>query len=148
MKRNRHYHKYSSDRSHGYGMNLYRNIKKKKIGGVCAGLADHFEIDHNVMRILFVAAFIFTNMAAFWIYIIAWIALAPKKDGDEDIQMEYDERQQCYRKKNMFRYGDSAEVRIKKAKSRLGNIMKRVENMESYVTSNRYDLDRQFENLK
>lgn len=35
---------------------LYRNRRKGIVGGVCAGLADYFEIDRKIVRILFVVA--------------------------------------------------------------------------------------------
>jgi len=117
---NKHYRKYSHDRKNGFGMNLYRNTKKKKIGGVCSGLADHFDIDKNIMRILFVAAFIFTNFLVVWAYVIAWVVLSPKRSYIEDNEndYEYDEWQRCRKRKNMFRYKESPSERIKKAKSR------------------------------
>ena len=33
---------------------LYRNVDERMIGGVCAGLADHFNIDPTIVRLLFV----------------------------------------------------------------------------------------------
>jgi phage shock protein C len=33
---------------------LYRNVDEKMIGGVCAGLADHFNIDPTIVRLIFV----------------------------------------------------------------------------------------------
>ena len=44
-------------RREGFGMNLYRNKKDGWLGGVCAGLADHFNIgpwvahNSNVFRV-------------------------------------------------------------------------------------------------
>ena len=32
---------------------LERNVNNKVIGGVCSGLADYFEIDTAIMRVLF-----------------------------------------------------------------------------------------------
>ena len=47
------------------------------IGGVCGGLADYFELDRSLMRILWAVAF-FVFGAGFLAYIICWIIL-PKE---------------------------------------------------------------------
>lgn len=53
---------------------LRRNPINKVIGGVCSGLADYFNMDVTIMRLLFVIAFIFASFG-FWFYIILWIVL-------------------------------------------------------------------------
>ena len=55
---------------------LYRQLKDKVLGGVCSGLAEYFEIDPVLLRVLFVVAFFFGSMG-FWLYIILWI-IVPK----------------------------------------------------------------------
>lgn len=50
---------------------LYRSKKDKVIGGVCGGLADYFEIDSIIMRLIFLAL-LFAG-AGLLIYIVAWI---------------------------------------------------------------------------
>lgn len=56
---------------------LYRDDFHKKIGGVCAGLAEYFNIDVTIIRVIFVLALIFHG-GGFLIYVILWIVL-PKK---------------------------------------------------------------------
>ena len=56
---------------------LYRDENRKVIGGVCAGLADYFNIDDTIMRLIFVFAVMFLGVS-FWLYIILWIVLPPK----------------------------------------------------------------------
>ncbi len=147
------YKRYIHSRRSGFGMNLYRNTKAKKIGGVCAGIADHFEIDHNIMRVLFFAAFIFTGALALWTYLIAWIVLAPKKNRgcgfeDDRTSYEYDEDERRYRKKKMFRYRESTGERLRRARERLQTVMRRVDEMEQYVTSRKFNLHQQFADLE
>ncbi len=50
---------------------LVRNMEKKMICGVCAGIADYFGIDVTVVRIIVVALGLFTNIAMVLFYIIA-----------------------------------------------------------------------------
>ncbi len=56
---------------------LYRDEYHKTIGGVCAGLAEYFDIDVTVMRLVFVFA-AFAGGVSLIPYIILWIVL-PKK---------------------------------------------------------------------
>lgn len=56
---------------------LYRDEYHKVLGGVCSGLAEYFEMDVTIVRLLF--AFTFFIMGVGFIpYIILWIVL-PKK---------------------------------------------------------------------
>lgn len=55
---------------------LYRNIRDKKIAGVCSGLAEYLNVDVTVVRIIFLVALICGSLG-FWIYLIVW-CLAPE----------------------------------------------------------------------
>jgi len=59
---------------------LFRDEQHKTLGGVCAGLAEYFDMDIAIVRALFLLTFLFmgTGLMA---YIILWIVL-PKKDYD------------------------------------------------------------------
>jgi len=146
----------------GWGMNLYRNTREGKVAGVCAGLADHWDIAHWVIRLMFIGACLFTGMLAIWVYIGAWFLMAPRSSRrtesgervedyerftDEEVEMEYDERRHNYRPKKVFRYSDSGSVRLKRARERLDAALRRVEGMESYVTSRQYNLNNEFSKL-
>ena len=157
-RRNKQFH---SRKSAGWGMNLYRNTRESKIAGVAAGLADHFDVAHWVVRLLWIAAFLFTGTLALWAYLAAWILLAPRPlrrgdDGryysepeyeDVDVEMEYDERHHDYRPRKVFRYSDSTSVRLRRARERLDGALRRVEDMESYVTSRQFELNKEFSQL-
>jgi phage shock protein PspC (stress-responsive transcriptional regulator) len=51
---------------------LYRNTQNGKIAGVCAGIADYFNIDVVVVRLAAVLL-AFMGGAGFIAYIVAWI---------------------------------------------------------------------------
>lgn len=53
---------------------LNRSVKDKVIGGVAGGLADYFEIDPVIVRVLFVVS-LFFHGAGLIAYIILWITL-------------------------------------------------------------------------
>ncbi|QFU75831.1 PspC domain-containing protein [Halioglobus maricola] len=157
-----HARKFYSNKRGGWNMGLYRNTREGKVAGVCAGLADHWDIAHWVMRLIWIGGFIFTGTLALWVYLGAWILLAPRPtrrsddDGyswqepdyeDVEVEMEYDERYHDYRPRKVFRYSDSSSVRLNRAKDRLDAALRRVEDMESYVTSRKYKLNREFSKL-
>ena len=55
----------------------YLSTTDKKIGGVCGGLAEYFEVDPLLVRLLFVFLF-FSLGGGLVLYLLLWI-LAPKK---------------------------------------------------------------------
>ncbi|MBS1525826.1 MAG: PspC domain-containing protein [Bacteroidetes bacterium] len=56
---------------------LYRDEYRKKIAGVCAGIAEYMNIDVTVVRLVFVLMAIFHGSGGL-VYIILWIVL-PKR---------------------------------------------------------------------
>ena len=66
---------------------LYRDEYHKKIAGVCAGLAEYFNVDVAIVRVIFVLALILHG-GGFLVYIILWIAL-PKKLYFSDPNVDY-----------------------------------------------------------
>ncbi len=142
-----HYKKWHDQKKCGYRKNLYRNKHDGKIAGVCAGLADHIGVDHWVIRIAFIALFIMSGSLMFWAYIIAWIILA-KRPTNWQPEFEYDEERHTYRERSVFRNAKPASDRLKTARNRMDHVSRRIENIEAYVTSNRYNLDREFEKME
>ena len=53
---------------------LKRSRRNRVIAGVCAGLADYFNIDIALVRVLFVVAALCGSFG-FWMYIILWIVV-------------------------------------------------------------------------
>ena len=57
---------------------LQRDTQHKVIGGVCAGLANYFDIDASLLRVLFAVMFLFAS-AGFWLYLILWMVMPAAK---------------------------------------------------------------------
>src|SRR6266403_3787865 len=59
---------------------LVRSTTDKKIAGVAAGLADYFDLDPTIVRVVWLLAILFagTGLIA---YLILWIALPPGPTG-------------------------------------------------------------------
>lgn len=63
---------------------LYRDQKRKILGGVCAGLGNYFSVDPLWIRLLFALLFFAYGITLF-IYIIMWIVVPGSFDLDEPV---------------------------------------------------------------
>jgi len=59
---------------------LYRPTTGRMLGGVCAGLADHLDVDPTVVRLVWVAVTLLSLGTGILVYIIAWIII-PEEPG-------------------------------------------------------------------
>jgi phage shock protein C len=57
------------------GRRLTRRSHDKMVAGVCGGVADHFGIDANLVRLLLVAAVIFGFGTGIVLYVAGWILM-------------------------------------------------------------------------
>ena len=57
-------------------MKLYKSGTDKKICGVCGGIAEYFNIDSSLVRLITVLLVIFAGMSI-WVYIIAALIMKP-----------------------------------------------------------------------
>lgn len=58
---------------------LRRNKQKGMLGGVCAGLAEYFDLDVTLVRVAYVLISIFTAFAGVLVYIILWLLIPAKE---------------------------------------------------------------------
>ncbi|AGN16763.1 MAG: PspC domain-containing protein [Methanobrevibacter boviskoreani] len=56
------------------GKKLYRSRDDKFLAGVCGGLADYFNMDSNLIRILWIILILFKGAGVF-VYLIAWLII-------------------------------------------------------------------------
>ena len=55
---------------------LYRSLTQKMVAGVCGGLAEYFDIDVSIIRLIFIAIALASALIPMFIfYIIAWIVI-------------------------------------------------------------------------
>jgi len=64
---------------------LYRSVEDRMIAGVCAGIADYFDIDPTLVRLLFALGFFVTGSALFWIYLIMMIIVPEYLPASQDV---------------------------------------------------------------
>lgn len=59
---------------------LYRSRSDRKIAGICGGLAEYFNIDPTLIRLIAVALLIFTGfLPMLLVYLISWIVIPKMK---------------------------------------------------------------------
>lgn len=62
---------------------LYRSETNKMIGGVCAGIAEYFDIDPTIVRIIYAVLSFFTTAFPGIILYIILLIIIPKKSEEE-----------------------------------------------------------------
>ena len=60
---------------------LYRSKKDRILGGVCAGLGEHLDVDPTVIRLIWAVVTLLSVGTGIIIYILAWI-ISPEEDSD------------------------------------------------------------------
>jgi len=60
------------------GKKLYKDSSDKMIGGVCSGLAQYFDVDVSLVRIVAALLVAFGVGSPIIVYIILWIVLPEK----------------------------------------------------------------------
>ncbi|WP_293645573.1 envelope stress response membrane protein PspC [Thiolapillus sp.] len=117
---------------------FYRDTENRKIAGVCAGIADYFSWDVNVVRGLTVLSAIMFTFVTVGLYVFAAMFL-PEKPRD----LYDDDREEKYWRQ----YRKSPRETLSTAKYRFRRLERKLNRMEAYVTSDRYQLDRELQDL-
>lgn len=119
---------------------FHRSSDNRVLGGVCAGLADYFGFNLKATRFLAVVA-MFTPFAAFAVisYLIAVVLVpaAPTKTTPADVDESF---RQAVR--------SSPQQTMNDVRRRFLALDRRLARLEKYITSSRYNLDREFRDLE
>lgn len=117
---------------------LYRHRKKGVIGGVCAGLADYFDVDVVLIRILAVTSLILTLQVAFIAY---WVAYFVLNDDPNTLTNANG------RLNSKFRNAYERTAVFNSVHDRFSKMEQRLRKLEAYVTSTRFKLNDEIDNL-
>jgi phage shock protein C len=107
--------------------------------GVCAGMADYFGWNVTLVRILAVIALLWFNVLMLVAYLVLGFVLPTKPDALYD----WDADEEYWRSVRR-----SAGDTFREVRHRFRQLDMKLQRMEGYVTSSRYDLDRQFRDLE
>ena len=117
---------------------FFRNRDKAMLGGVCAGIADYFGFNLCATRFLTVIAFMFMPLTLLgYLALVILIPSASARDIQQPMDPEFRKAVRSSPNQTM------ADVR-----SRFKSLDRRLARLEKYVTSSRYQLDREFDRLK
>ncbi len=116
---------------------LYRNTADGVVFGVCAGVADYFGFNLAVTRAIVVVAALFSFPLVLTVYLVLALLLPkdPRPHGGEPDEVETRVRTEPHATLSSLRY-------------RFRDMDARLQRLEKYVTSTRYKLDREFEQLR
>lgn len=62
---------------------LYRSKKDRILGGVCAGLGEHLDVDPTVIRLIWAVVSVLSVGTGVIIYVLAWIIIP--EEGTEGV---------------------------------------------------------------
>lgn len=120
---------------------LYRNMRRGKIAGVCAGLADYFGVKVKWLRIGGILATVFFFPFPIIAYGVAAVVMKRPSEGGPHYRSAEDERfWRNYSVRPKTTYGE--------LRHRFRALETRVEQMEYAVTSNEFGLRKQFQDLE
>ena len=136
---------------------FYRSADQAVLGGVCAGLANHFGLNLRVLRLLAIIAF-FVAMPAAVIAYLAIVYLVPARADDgyaaaprRRAPRQSRKQRRAARKLAQQEAAESgtaaADEVAAQVRSRCQSLEQRLASLEKYITSSRYQLDREFSRL-
>ncbi|MDQ7050832.1 MAG: envelope stress response membrane protein PspC [Enterobacterales bacterium] len=138
---------------------LYKNPDKAKICGVCVGLAEYFQFETWVVRLIAFSFFLFSGGSAIIAYFVACLIMDPKPStrsnkgcfGSEKrrhYQTHAEDKQYNPSVKDVWRKGGAPTETLSNLEEIFDNMENKLQSLESYVTSNQYQLAKEFENIK
>ncbi len=136
---------------------LYRDPENGKICGVCAGIAEHFGFETWVVRIISASMLLFLGPGAILAYFIAcWVLdVKPGTRGSKSArsssrQNESTTHERRYRPKvnEVWKKGTSASSTVQRVQKRFKKMEENLRPMESFVTSDKFALHKEFESIQ
>ena len=128
-----------TDTASTFDRRFYRSSDKSVLGGVCGGLAEYFGFNLKVTRLLAIIGFFMSPPLAALAY-LAVVILVPAKPATIVEPKVDPEFRQSLR--------SSPAQTMSDVRRRFQSLDRRLARMEKYVTSSRFELDREFRNLE
>lgn len=139
---------------------LLRDDRNGKVAGICAGIADYFGWELWLVRIVLVAS-VLMGFGGFLVvlYIAGWFVLEKKSVAERRTgaaaanfsTQQYQAPSVVDRpvelKTRVWQRGESPRQALLHLNQQFENIEQRIRSIETYVTSNKYQLDREISRL-
>jgi len=131
-----------------YERRFCRRTDRALLGGVCAGFADYFDFNLRVTRLLAVIAFIMATPMAVITYlaIVFFVPADSSRPAKRACRTKRADRKRR-RSKHAVPPRPAPSPTVSDIRLRCQSLDKRMAHLEKYVTSSRYNLDREFRNL-
>lgn len=124
---------------------LYRDPQNGKLSGVCAGLANHFGIEVWLVRILVISAAL---LGGTFLVLLAYLALTFMLEKQPIIYVEKVKTQQEHTLKSKpWQSGRAPSQLLNTVEAEMDAMETSVRNMEAYVTSDAFKVNREFRQL-
>ncbi|MFQ6371505.1 envelope stress response membrane protein PspC [Shewanella sp. YIC-542] len=121
---------------------LYRDPRNGKLAGVCAGIADYFNLETWLVRVAVVSFFLLGASAVVVVaYVALWMILDKKPQN-----IATDDREIGIKKK-VWQAGEPATQALRDLQRRFTTLETKLRDLETYVTSEQFELKRQINNL-
>ncbi|AEX21640.1 phage shock protein C [Vibrio natriegens] len=124
---------------------LYRDPANGKLAGVCAGFANYFGVEVWLIRILVISAGL---LGGTFLVLLAYVALAFMLEKQPMTYSENIKAQQDHTLKSKpWQKGQSPEQFLSVLERDFNRIDGKIRNMEAYVTSDTFRVNREFNKL-
>ncbi|MDX2412386.1 MAG: PspC domain-containing protein [Woeseiaceae bacterium] len=125
-----------------YERRFCRRTDRALLGGVCAGFADYFGFNLRVTRLLAIIAFVMAMPMA----VITYLAIVFLVPADSSRPAKRADRKRRRRTRSAPP-PPAPSPTVSDVRRRCQSLDKRMAHLEKYVTSSRYNLDREFRSL-
>ena len=142
---------------------LYKNPDSAKVCGVCSGIAEYFDLETWVVRLIGISFVLFSGGTAVIAYFFACFIMEAKpgsrnqrgcfsvmrRHSSRSADTHYSSEHRQYRAsvKDVWSRGDAPTETLQKIETTFDNIENKLRQLETYVTSNKYQLDKEFQNM-
>ena len=128
---------------------LYRDPRRGKIGGVCAGLARYFGLETWVVRCMALTGLIFMGSIVVPAYLIAWVVLekVPRVDDGLDRASRGNGDREYASPAPELGPRFSPRRNLRDAQADLDQLELKLRRMETHVTSGQYELQRELNRI-
>ena len=127
---------------------LYRNVARRRIAGVCAGIADYFGVETWVTRCAAVVGLIFMGQVTLPAYLVAWVVMERAPVPGEPPRRRRRGGAEGVAAANGVEAGFSARRRLKALLADAAELELRLRRMETHVTSGQYALQRELRDIE
>ena len=126
---------------------LYRDVARRRIAGVCAGIANYFGVETWVTRCIAVTGLIFVGQVTLPAYLVAWIVMERAPLPGEPSRRRREEAEPAAPRSELGA-GFSPRGRLRALQADATELELRLRRMETHVTSGQYELQRELRDIE